>query len=422
MGTMSIAQNVLTLRDCITYAVTNSLDLGDYTLQLEDSNEDVRNERHNFLPSISMELNNSFSTGFQQVFTKDVAGTYQSVSSYNNAVTFYISLPIWADSAQRTLIRLKRKSSDVIAQKKADCEQSLKLDVIERFYALALAKLRQQQAEEQLALQDSVLSVSQRMYEVGQRAYKDVVDAKYNLENDRQNLMGEEQNVLLALRKLKRVMNYKVDMDIKIENEANDTIMVLSFNELEQLAFQHSPSLCLAELQIVNASLKKKTISRQRYPSITFNLQAGTSGQQLFNFPNDKMTNQWHHNAYHVASLTLQIPIFNRLNVRSQLRKADIAVLRMQTALEKERTELRHELQMLYQDIQQCNRQIPQKECLEKLAREQYNLAIKDYTRGNIPSYSLNAYKNKWMIASLSLAQAYIESRYKKQVLNVLIN
>ena len=421
LGMMVSAQNVFSLQDCINYAKDNSLELRDYTLQQRELEENVRNERHKFLPIINTELDNGLSTGFQQVFTEDMAGVYQSVSSYSNAVSFYISLPIWDASAQRTLVRLKRKVVNEMEQRKAASKQSLKMDVIEKYYTLALAKLRRKLAEEQLMLQDSVLDVSRRMYNLGLRAYKDVVDAEANLERNRQTLMEEEHNVITSLTDLKHVMNFNGDMDIHMIIEDEDATLFLPFDELERFAFQRNHTLRAAELKIVSASLERKSISRQRYPSLTLNFQAGTSAQQLFNLPNAKMTKQWHHNAYLMTTLTLKVPIFNRLNVRSQLRKADIEVVRMQTALEKESTELRHELKVLYEDMQKCERLVPQIKQVERLTHEQYNLALKDYSCGNIPSYGLYTYMNKWVDAALKLAQANVEWYYKRQMLKTLI-
>lgn len=421
LGMIVSAQNVFSLSDCITYAIGNSLELRDYTFQQRESKEDVMYERHKFLPSINAELNNGISTGFQQVFTEDLAGAYQSVSGYSNAVSFNVSLPVWDANAQRTLVRMRRNAVNEMEQRKVVCEQSLKMEVIEKFYTLALAKLRCQLAEEQLVLQDSLLDVSRRMYELGLRAYKDVVDAESNRESDRQTLMEEEQTVMISLTDLKHVMNYKSDMDIYMVIEDKDTTLFLSLDELERLAFLHSPALRVAESKIVSASLERKSISRQRYPSLTLNFQAGTSAQQLFTLPNTKMTKQWHHNAYQMTTLTLKIPVFNRLNVRSQLRKTDIEIARMQTALEKERTELRHELKVLYEDLRKCKRLVPQMRQVERLVHEQYVMALKDYSCGNIPSYELYTYKNKWVGASLRLAQANIEWNYKRQMLKTLI-
>ncbi len=421
LGMIVSAQNVFSLSDCITYAIGNSLELRDYTFQQRESKEDVMYERHKFLPSINAELNNGISTGFQQVFTEDLAGAYQSVSGYSNAVSFNVSLPVWDANAQRTLVRMRRNAVNEMEQRKVVCEQSLKMEVIEKFYTLALAKLRCQLAEEQLVLQDSLLDVSRRMYELGLRAYKDVVDAESNRESDRQTLMEEEQAVMISLTDLKHVMNYKSDMDIYMVIEDKDTTLFLSLDELERLAFLHSPALRVAESKIISASLERKSISRQRYPSLTLNFQAGTSAQQLFTLPNTKMTKQWHHNAYQMTTLTLKIPVFNRLNVRSQLRKTDIEIARMQTALEKERTELRHELKVLYEDLRKCKRLVPQMRQVERLVHEQYVMALKDYSCGNIPSYELYTYKNKWVGASLRLAQANIEWNYKRQMLRTLI-
>lgn len=60
----------LSLPECIVYAITNSQEIKDYNYQISSTSHDVKNEKRKFLPSISAQLNNGITSGFQQVQQK----------------------------------------------------------------------------------------------------------------------------------------------------------------------------------------------------------------------------------------------------------------------------------------------------------------------------------------------------------------
>ena len=124
------AQSHLTLRECIDYAVCHDVELKDIEAQRLDAAADVRMERNKFLPSVNARLTNGLSSGFQQVLTKEMAGKYESVSSYNNSAQLSVSVPVWSADAQLLSLKLQRKNGQVVDARKAERELSLKMEVV----------------------------------------------------------------------------------------------------------------------------------------------------------------------------------------------------------------------------------------------------------------------------------------------------
>lgn len=124
------AQSPFTLRQCIDYAVRHDVELKDLEAQRLDAAVDVRMERNKFMPSVSAQFTNGLSSGFQQVLTKEMAGKYESVSSYNNSAILSVTVPVWSADAQILSLKLQQKKGQIVDARKAERVLSLKMDVV----------------------------------------------------------------------------------------------------------------------------------------------------------------------------------------------------------------------------------------------------------------------------------------------------
>ena len=405
---------------CIDYAVSHSIELSSLDVQCRDAVIDVNIERGKFLPTINAKVINGISMGFQQVLTKEMAGKYESVSSYNNALLLSVSMPVWSADAQLLSLKLKRKNAEIINEQKAEKILDLKTNVVQKFYAVTLAKNRVAVVKKQLEQQDYVLQVSKRMFELGIRAQKDVLDAELNREQDRYTLLQEQNTYEKTIIELANVMGYKGPFETvdSVADEKNP--FYLSLTDACNSLFLRHPSTRVANMQIETVNMQRKIVQRQRYPSLLINYEAGTNGISFFSQPNTTLSSQWRNNAYQAALLTLQIPIFNRGDVKNQLKKVDMTAERMSLALQNAKKTIRDNLQVMMTDIKQSEKMLVQAKETESIAERQFAKAMKDYKLGNIPSYELNTYKSKRTSAQLQSVQAEIELRYKKQLLQTI--
>ena len=202
------------------------------------------------------------------------------------------------------------------------------MDVVRKFYAVLLAKNRVEEALHQLEQQDTVLYVSNRMFELGLRAQKDVLDAELNREQDRYTLLQEQNAYEMSMIELQNVMSYDGELEITGDVEDSQDSVSLSLADACSTLYASHPSMVAARMQLEAVQMQHKIIKRQYYPSLIFGYEVGTNGVSFFSQPNTSFAEQWRNNAYQAAVLTLQVPIFNRGDVRTQLRKADIAMER----------------------------------------------------------------------------------------------
>ena len=256
--TPTYAQSTFTLPKCIDYAITHNIELSDLDVQCRDAVIDVNIERGKFLPTINAKVTNGISMGFQQVLTKEMAGKYESVSSYNNALLLSVSMPVWSADAQLLSLKLKRKNAEIINEQKAEKILDLKTNVIQKFYAVTLAKNRVAVVKKQLEQQDYVLQVSKRMFELGFRAQKDVLDAELNREQDRYTLLQEQNTYEKTIIELANVMGYKGPFETvdSVVNEKNP--FYLSLTDACNSLFLRHPRTRVASMHIETVNMVRE--------------------------------------------------------------------------------------------------------------------------------------------------------------------
>lgn len=183
------------LSDCIDYALKNRYDLKAY--DIEDCNKqlDVKSQKYKFSPTLSANMNNGLSQGYQQVFTEDAAGIYQSVQSYSNSAAISLSLPLWSAEAQRALVKVRELDRQQNLADKANQEFSVKLEIISCYYMLLVARENYNVAKSNYVSQDSVVSNTAKLHEIGKSSKRDLLDARTNLMQYKQDMEAQAYEV-----------------------------------------------------------------------------------------------------------------------------------------------------------------------------------------------------------------------------------
>lgn len=406
------AQTKFTLDECVNYALAHNTDLKDTRLQQKEADLDLKYQKHKFLPSAQATINNGLKTGRQP----DALGKYRGYRNYYNEATFDASIPLFAPDASVCLVKKYRLDAEIAKLSSEYKELEVKLNVLENYYGVAIAKIRYNISLEQVALQDSVYDITKKLFQIGRKAKKDVIDAELNLSQDKYSALQEKNNVESSLIKLANAMNFKETLEV-VTAQNGYLLPALSFDEVADKIEHKHPYIELAEKRVESSEKERKAYVRQLFPSLSLDYEFGTGAARYYDEKNRAVQKQWENNAYHVLALSLKVPLFNQLNTKTQIQRSKVQVERSREQLEKAKEDLRNEIEMVWTDIQQANNSLDNLKTTAKLADEQYKLATKDYRLGNIASYELNVYKNKYISSILQLAQVQCELEYKYQVL-----
>lgn len=408
----------LTLPACVDYAVAHNLELTAESLNIEEAEVNLRAERHTFLPTAVATVNNGISSGFQQTFNETMSGEYSSVKSYTNSATLDVSVTLWNAGARRTLIKYRQLLKSAAEQSRLYREIEVKTNVIEKFFALAMAQKRLEIAVENCAMQDSNLIIAQKLFNLGHRSQRDVMDARTNLAQDIMQRTNEENNVVINELQLRIAINSHDSVSIEVGNVESERD-IPPFDDFYAKSLEINPSVAMYKTQIEAAEIQKEYYKRLQYPSLTLNYEAGTQGQKFFHEQNKDFGKQWKDNSYQTLYLSLKVPIFSQLSNKDNIAKSEIEIRRSRNNLEQKLLALYGEMRNVWLGVVQSRNTADLAAQTAELARQQYEFAQKDFKLGNIASYELYVYKNKFVSSQLQAVNAEYEFLYRLAVLKL---
>ena len=412
------SQNSFSLQDCIDYALSHNRDVNVSELQIQDAYCDLKAKRYSRLPSVYAQIGNSLTSGYEPVSDGNGSVDYLHASNYNNQASLQMSLPIWTEETDRNSREVYRINAEATKAESDYRKLQVKLDVLDKYYTLALTQIRHKIAVEKTILQDSTYVMTQKLFNLGRKAKKDVIDAQLNLEQDVHNRQMEQDNVSMAVFELKKAMNYEGDLSIDtafhhVENKSIENIV--------ESVFEKHPYIAMESLLLAASEKEIKSIKRERMPSVFFNASTGTSAVKNLRNENPDIAEQWKHNMYGQIGVDVKVPIFSRLETKVKLEKNDIKINQSKETISKAKESVKNEIETIILDIKHGVESVNRLNKLLLLANEEYQMALVDYKLGNIASYELNVYKNNYISTSLQLAQVKCQLEYKNAKINIYL-
>lgn len=370
----------MTVWDCIDYAVHYSHSLRQRELTQDNAEASRLQAAGAFLPGLGA------SAGVQWNFGRAIdpeTNTYTSVSTFNNGYGFSASLPVF-DGFYR-LHALRAARADVLMQKnalQADRDQ-VALDVYQAFVNVVYYQETVQLAREKLHESELLLRQTQVMEEEGLKSPSDVAQIRAQVEADRLTLMRQENARASGMLKLKEVMNWDLNDELRVTNDESNLPTGLKGNSDSSFATRHSPLERQAFYSLLSARQGVGIARSAFYPSVSLNAGINSSYYRNLSVPSaTPYGRQLKNNLGEYVSLSLSIPLFNRLGNIASLRRAKNNVRIAQEQYEAKRTELDVLRQQARLDVKAYEQECEQgaaKVAADSLA---YELVRQQYTEG----------------------------------------
>ena len=339
-----------TLDSCISYAQQQSYSVIRANMAVKNAEIAERSARLAMTPSVNAGIGENLSFGLVEGVNNVRENRTQSTTSFNASV----SMPIF--TGMRITNQIKRTGAELQAAlaEVESAKENVELNVIT--YYLQAMYLREMQVvqKQQLALSEQLLERTQLLVAEGRKSESELYEVEAQVAQNRQALTEAENSYRLAVVDLCQLINYKdiegfYNAQCAMHNaqfEMQNTASLLpNPDEVFAHALTNRPSLEVQRNRVASAELAIKETKAEFYPQLNLNASWGTGYYHTFNGNNLAFGNQFVDNGSEVIGLSLNIPIYNRMQVCH-------AVKRQQIALDEARlTEL--ELKdRLYKDIQ----------------------------------------------------------------------
>ena len=405
---LSAQAQTYSLKDCIEYALENSIDI-------ERSQNDViiqgaylEQSKAARLPNLQLGVNQQLSSGSSYSST-DSEWTRSRNSALSASLTSEIALYNGAKIRNTILqnrINLESAESSIQAER-----ELIGLNILSYYIDALLAEDNLKNSQLQLEATQKQLTYAEAKSEAGVISRSDLLYIRSQLASDKASLVEAQSNMRLALVSLMQIMNMPVNDSFNIEQPDIENVISQSPETNPEIVYNIAlglqPDIQTAELNVKSAEAEVEILKAEALPSLTLNAGVGSgydSGVDNVNF-GDQFSNSV--NPY--VGLSLSIPIYQRKQVKTQVKIAKLESNNVKLELLDLKNDLRKYIEQACTDAQTAQSSYSAlKEQLEA-EQESYDVASEMFSQGLINSVDFLLSKNNLIIAENEFTQAKYE-------------
>lgn len=280
--------------------------------------------------------------------------------------------------------------------------------------------------EGQVRTMEEALALVKRQEELGQKGYADLVQTEADLADLEYNLIVVRNNLANALTTLKDIMFWEEEDELEINAEDIETAVTLTAGDCREecretadFAIGHNPSVLIAKGRMDNARLSLRTAKWKFSPYLSLNAGWSTS---YYTYPGragyvpTPYGQQFRNNGGEYVQLSLSIPIFNRLQSYSNLRKMKNNYKKAEAEYEIAVRQVRAEVERAVQDRNGAGAALNQAERREKVQEEAWGLNVKKFEQGLISAIDFRKSSDNLLNAKAERVNALLKWHLKSSV------
>ena len=415
IGQTVIAQDTLTLENCIKLALENNLEATRSNIAVRREGINLRQTRFDLLPSVSAFVGHSYSQGryidpaTNQFIENRLTSGFQDVSG---------SLILFDGLASLYKIRQQAFLLRATQMEEQQTKDQLILNVVLAYIQVLTAKDMLEQSENRLEVTEEQVRRNTILHEEGGISPGDYHDIKGEYANDLNAFTDAQATYNEALVALARLLNQPFDANLQLASLDKTPATSLQKEDAQQLyqnAAAYLGTIRAADFRKQQADFGLKVARASFFP--TLSLGGGFESRYSDN-SSTPFLEQMQNNLGRYASLRLQIPLFNRFTNRSNVARAKLNVLDATYEAETRRNELQQTAQQVLFDLNVARDKYQNLvEQVEHYA-ESFRVAEVRFNAGDINSFLYLTAKNKMDNANANLVIARYQWHLRQRIVD----
>ena len=339
------AQNDWTMQQCMQYAVEHNHEVKQAELKLDNYKAQKTNAVGSFLPYVDASIGAQYNFG--RAIDPETNG-YTDVSTFYNGYQLSALLPVF-DGFSRLHALKAAKANELMGKSSLRKQQDqTALNVLEAYANVAYYDGLVKMADEKVQETSLLLKQTRLFEEVGRKSAADVAQVESQQAEADYELTRQQNLYASALLDLKKAMALPLGEELRVKSEKDNSVAELGMAEADSSLFTpHSslsslhPELQTARYQVQASKHEWRQARASFFPSLS--LSAGLNTSYYKTLHSDmaaSFRDQLNNNMGEYVGATLSIPLFNRLQTITNIRKAKNNYRIAQEALEQKRLEL----------------------------------------------------------------------------------
>lgn len=436
------------LQECIAYAQVHNIQIQLQELNVRMSEVNLTASKGNMLPNLNAGAAHTYQYGqtidrFTNTFVND------RVLNQNFFVSS--SLTVFSGMQNYNTVQQNKYSLQASEFGVQQTKYDISMNVANAYLNILFQEDQRDIAKKQMALTQSQVDRMQKLVDAGATARGTLLDLQTQLATENVNVVTAENNVVIAYLSLTQLMNLDstegfiiVRPTLEIPNEA---ILAESPEQIFTSAQATQPGIKQADANVMSAEKSVDVAYGALSPTLTVQGSLGTgysgaaqnaeivpagidtigytSGGDLvlvpgfdYNYSTVPFSEQLDNNFNQTFGIQLNVPLFNRMQVSSNIQRAKIQYQNAQLNADLARQTLDKNIQQAHADAKAALEKYHAQQAALAAAEVAYRYTEEKFNVGAVNVIDYTTAKNKLALAEANLVQAKYDYIFRLKVLD----
>lgn len=326
------AQETITLQQAIDKTLTNNLQIKQSQLSESLSDLNLKQSQLALYPNLNASINQNMGWGRNQV----ASGLFLNTQNYNLSTGVSSGVDLFNGFSKINQIKQNKVLLAAGATNTEKVKNDLTLSVITAYLQILYNKDFLKAAQDQLIVAKQQLNQQQQLLDVGNKTLADLSQSKSQVATAELNVTNAANALSISYLNLAQLMDIPsatvYDIQAPLIDSFKNPSTKYNAEEVYGNALAIFPDIKLAALNTQAAKLGVSVAKGNLYPRLSL---SGSFGSAYFynytaNIPNQAFREQLKNNISKSVGLSLAIPVFNGLQAKAGVKRANINY--MQTA------------------------------------------------------------------------------------------
>lgn len=452
---------VWNLRECINYALEQSLNIRRGEYSVERAEIDRSQAKYALIPTLNGSASHGYNWGRS---INPVTNLFTTQEIQSNQLGAQSSVTLFNGLRLQNNIKQANYFAQATHEDLAKAKNDVSLNVANLYINVVFNKELLQTAQLQLRSSQEQLTRTKAQVAAGALPRSNELQLEAQVASNELAVVNQENALIFSVLQLKQAMQLPVEssMDVEIPDiEAEDLVLDQSRDEIFQTALVNMPEIKSSKLKVESSYLGVKAAKGNLYPrlslngSITTNYSsasdgrhfvsdggAATPGTEQIGYVDGSFTPvlrdvqipsgqyedeygrraQFQDNIFRAVSLNLSIPVFNGMQSRLNVQRSIISSKEAEVAEQEVKNQLRQNIENAYNSTLAASKTFTSTTKQVVATEESYRMMKQRYEIGAANFVEYQVSENDYFRAKSDLARAKYNFIFTKKVLDFYQN
>ena len=419
MGVTAIAtaqSTPWTLDACVQYALDHNLTVKQSELVKSQREVELNTAKNSVWPTVqaSASQNFSFGRGLSEY------NTYVSSNTANTSFGIGGSMNLFTGMRVKNNIEMGKLNLEAAT---ADCDKAkedIRIAVTQAYMQILYQMEVCEVAKLQIAIDSAQVERLTALYELGKIGPAEVSSRKSTLAQSRLTYTQAHNSLVSATLEMTQLLEMTSPEGFAVAKPNLETALPSVLPMPDQVYLQALGNRAAVKAEQIRIDYAKTNIALAKggwWPTLSMSGGLVTDYYALLGHTSKGFGEQLRDNFSPYVGVTLNVPIFDRLETRNNVRLAKLQLESQEIQAENVRKGLYKEIQQAYFNAIAAKEKYASSQVAETSAKEAFELETALYEAGKSTGTAFNEAKSNYLQASTNLAQARCEFLYQVQLL-----